>query len=223
MKKEYPNLIIGIKTTVLPQNVVVLDDILDYSLSHDLFHIISPVLFTTSRFKNIDKEHELELGTAEHGRLRDFYGRDEFHTEYFYLMARDFLVTGRKRWTCAALYNYLFIDFDGYVYPCELSDKPIGNVKQQDIMEIWNTQPARGWRKRIDRMERCQTCHEPGAVRYSAFTEGLSYLKFLLKLGKSAYKESFFGEGYAKYLETRTDDEIPPPEKRSPASWPRSR
>jgi MoaA/NifB/PqqE/SkfB family radical SAM enzyme len=199
MEKGYPNLITGIKTTVLPQNIAVLDDILDYSLSNGLFHIISPVLFTTSRFKNIDKEQELELGPAEHGRLRDFYGRDEFHKEYFYSMVHDFLMTRRKRWACAALYNYLFIDFDGKVYACELSAEPLGNVKEQDIAEIWNSPRAKGWRKLIERLECCRTCHEPGAVRYSAFTEGLSYLRFLLKLGKGAYKKSFLGEGYSKY------------------------
>jgi MoaA/NifB/PqqE/SkfB family radical SAM enzyme len=80
-----------------------------------------------------------------------------------------------------------------------LSPEPLGNVKEQDIAEIWNSPRARGWRKRIEKLERCQTCQEPGAIRYSAFIEGLSYLRFLVKSGKHGYEASFYGEGYSKY------------------------
>lgn len=199
LKKEYPKFIVGIKTTVLPQNIAVLDDILSYALSNGFFHVISPALFTTSRFRNTEKQHELELGLAEYGRLREFYGRDELRTGYFYAMARSFLATGRKQWTCAALYNYLFIDFDGKVYPCELSPEPIGNVKEQDVLDIWNGPRARSRRKSIGRLEYCRECHEPGTIRYSALTEGFCYLQFIAKLGKRAVQESFYGEGYSKY------------------------
>ena len=199
LKKEYPNLIVGIKTTILPQNIAILDDILGFALSNGFFHIISPVFFTVARFKNIDKRSELEPEPHTHKKLAELYNRDELRTGYFYSMMRRFLAEGRKLWTCAALYSYLFIDFDGKVYPCELSPEPLGNVKEQDVTEIWNSPRVRGWRKRIERMECCQTCQEPGAVRYSAFIEGLSYLRFLVKSGKYGYKASFYGEGYSKY------------------------
>jgi MoaA/NifB/PqqE/SkfB family radical SAM enzyme len=98
------------------------------------------------------------------------------------------------------MYNYAFIDFDGKVYPCEIIPEPIGNVKEQDFQDIWNGAEAHYWRKRIGKLECCQTCHEPGAIRYSAFTEGLSYLKFLMKLGRQMYNESWVGEGFKKYF-----------------------
>lgn len=199
LKKEYPNLIVGIKTTILPQNIAILDDILGFALSNGFFHIISPVFFTVARYKNIDKRSELEPEPRTYKKLAELYNRDELRTGYFYSMMGRFLTEGRKLWTCAALYSYLFIDFDGKVYPCELSPEPLGNVKEQDVTEIWNSPRARGWRKHIERMECCQTCQEPGAVRYSAFIEGLSYLRFLVKSGKHAYEASFYGEGYSKY------------------------
>ncbi len=199
LKKEYPNLIVGIKTTILPQNIAVLGDILGFASSNGFFHIISPALFTEARFKNIDKRGELEPEPHAYKELAELYSRDELRTGYFYSMMRHFLAEGRKLWTCAALYNYLFIDFDGKVYPCELSPESLGNVKKQDITEIWNSQRVRGWRKRIERLERCQTCQEPGAIRYSAFIEGLSYLRFLVKSGKHGFEASFYGEGYSKY------------------------
>jgi MoaA/NifB/PqqE/SkfB family radical SAM enzyme len=200
LKKEYPNFITGIKTTILPQNVNILDNILDFALSNNLFHIISPVLFTEARFRNMDKRNEIMLAPAEYKKVLDFYCRDELETSYLYSMARSFLASGYKQWVCTALFNYLFIDFDGKVYPCEIIPKPIGNVKKQDILDIWNSPQAYYWRKRIGKLECCHTCHEPGAIRYSAFTEGFSYFKFLLKLGRRKFNESWRGEGFSKYF-----------------------
>jgi len=199
LRQEYPNLIPGIKTTILPQNIDVLEKILDFALSNNLFYIISPVLFTEARFRNFDTRNALALGPVENKKLLGFYRHNELKTSYFYTKGLNFLATGKKQWTCAALYNYLFIDYDGKVYPCEIIPEALGDVKKQEILDIWNSPQARNWRKRIGKLECCRICHEPGAIRYSAFTEGLSYLKFLMKLGKHGYKTSLQGEGFSKY------------------------
>lgn len=200
LRKEYPNYFLGLKTTILPDNINMLDVILDLALEKNLFHIISPAFFTETRFRNVDKREALTLGNAEYKKVLDFYSRNELRTGYFYSRARGFLATGRKQWACAALYNYLFIDFDGKVYPCELLSEPVGDVKKQDIEDIWHSTSAHHWRKRIGKLDCCRTCNEPGAIRYSAYTEGLSYLKFLLKLGRQNFHETLYGEGFYKYF-----------------------
>jgi MoaA/NifB/PqqE/SkfB family radical SAM enzyme len=200
LKQEYPYFITGIKTTIIPQNVNDLDDILAFASSGNMFHIISPALFTAARFRNMDAKDRLALEPAALKKVRDFYGREELSRSYFYATARQFLASGRKPWICSAMYNYAFIDFDGRVYPCEVIPEAIGNVKEQKFPDIWNGRAARQWRGKIGKLECCRTCHEPGAIRYSAFTGGLSYLKFLLKLGKERYLESLRGEGYIKYF-----------------------
>ncbi|OGO19703.1 MAG: hypothetical protein A2144_05830 [Chloroflexi bacterium RBG_16_50_9] len=200
IKKEYPNFIIGIKTTVLPQNINTLDSILNLALAKNLFHIISAVLFTKARFRNAENRGELMLGPAEFQEVLKFYRRQELETSYFYSRECSFLATGRKQWTCAALCNYLFIDYDGKVYPCEMISEPIGDVRKQGLEDIWYSTSAHYWRKRIGRLEFCQTCHEPGAIRYSACTEGLSYLKFLVKLGRHKFNKILYEEGFLKYF-----------------------
>jgi len=47
----------------------------------------------------------------------------------------------------------------------------------------------------------CRACIEPGAVRYSACAEGLSYLGFLRDLGRKRYLDSLSGEGFIKYMQ----------------------
>jgi MoaA/NifB/PqqE/SkfB family radical SAM enzyme len=200
LREKYPNYFIGVKTTVLPENIDSLDDILEFAMKENLFHIISPVFFTETRFRNADRRESLQLSTADYARLMDFYGRRELHTNYFYSRIRRFLSTGRKCWSCTATYNYMFIEFDGTVYPCELLSEPIGNVREQDPEEIWNGVQAYHWRTRIEKTEQCRHCVEPGAVRYSACAEGLSYLGFLRKLGGRRYRESLQGEGFTKYF-----------------------
>lgn len=202
LRKEHPNFIMGIKSTILPQNISMIGPILNFARIKNLFHIISPALFTQSRFRNIDKRGDLMLGTAEHKEVSDFYDNEELRTSYLYSRAHSFLSSGRKKWSCTALYSYLFIDFDGKVYPCEIISRPIGDVKKQDIEDIWNSSPALHWRKRIGKLKCCQSCDEPGAIRYSAFTEGLGYFKFMVKLGTRRFDKSLNGEGFSKYFDS---------------------
>ncbi len=201
LREKYPNYFIGVKTTVLPENIDSLDDILEFAMKENLFTIISPVFFTETRFRNADSREVLELGPADYEKLLDFYNRRELNTNYFYSRIRSFLSTGRKSWSCTAAYNYMFIEFDGTVYPCELLSESIGNVKKQSPEEIWNSAQAHYWRTCIGKTEQCRNCIEPGAVRYSACAEGLNYLKFLWKLGRQQYQETLRGEGFIKYLD----------------------
>jgi radical SAM protein with 4Fe4S-binding SPASM domain len=200
LRQEYPHLLIGIKTTILPHNVNELGAVLDFARERNLFHIISSAYFTEARFRNIDIRDELMLGTREHEAVLKLYSRDELKTSYFYQTARDFLSTGKRRWVCTALYNYMFIDYDGKVYPCEIISTPVGDMKKQKLEDIWHSPLAHYWRKRIGKLACCAACHEPGAVRYSACDGGFSYLRFLVKSGRHKFNETFYQEGFAKYF-----------------------
>jgi MoaA/NifB/PqqE/SkfB family radical SAM enzyme len=200
LKRNYPNHFIGVKTTVLPENIDSLDGILDFAAKDDLFTIISPVFFTEARFRNYESRESLRLGPADYEKLRRFYSRPELNTNYFYSRIRGFLSTGKKSWSCTATYNYLFIEFDGTVYPCELLSEPIGSIREQSPEAVWHSARAHHWRTRIEKTEQCRDCIEPGAVRYSACAEGLHYLGFLRELGRGRYQKSYRGEGFAKYL-----------------------
>jgi hypothetical protein len=82
-----------------------------------------------------------------------------------------------------------------------LLSEPIGDVTKQDIEDIWHSASAHYWRKRIGKLECCRTCNEPGAIRYSAYTDGLSYLKFLINLGRRNFHETLYREGFYKYFD----------------------
>ena len=200
LRDEYPDYFAGLKTTVLPVNVDSLETILEFAKERGLFTIISPVFFTGTRFRNEASKGFLELSPADLEKLLRFYRRDDLGTNYFYSRIRDYLSSGRKCWSCTAAYNYMFIESDGTVYPCELLSTPLGNMREKSIEEIWNSNSARDMRRRINKTEQCRACIEPGAVRYSAYAEGLSYNGYLRKLGRDDYRHSLIDEGYNKYF-----------------------
>jgi MoaA/NifB/PqqE/SkfB family radical SAM enzyme len=200
LRKEYPHFYTGIKTTILPYNLAMLGPILDFIREKGFFHIISPVLFTEGRFRNMDKSDELRLSPGDYEKVLAFYRDAGFTTSFFYSRVRDYLDRGHKKWTCTALYTYMFIDFDGEVYPCEMVSEPLGNIKNQAIEDIWHSSQARSWRTQLERADICATCHEPGAIRYSASKEGFAYLSFLLEHGRHKFNESFYEEGFSKYF-----------------------
>lgn len=201
LKKEYPNYYVGVKTTVLPQNIDSLDEILDYARNNGFFHIISPAFFTEARFRNPEKRGRLALSPADDAKLARFYQGEGLGVNYFYSRIRSFLAVGKKGWACTAAYNYLFIDYDGTVYPCELLSEPIGNIREQAIEAIWHSRKTKEWRRRIDKTDSCRVCVEPGAVRYSACAAGMSYAGYVRGLGKEQCVKSLSGEGFSKYLE----------------------
>ncbi|MBN1191702.1 MAG: radical SAM protein [Dehalococcoidales bacterium] len=200
LQKEYTNFFAGIKATILPENAGELENILELALSKGLFHIISPVFFTEGRFRNPEKKGKYTLGSEEYKKIRSLYSGHDLQSNYYYSQTLQFLTTGQKRWKCTAGYNYLFIEFDGQVYPCEMISEPVGNLKEHSPAEIWNNPAFCAWRKQQARIDRCRTCHEPGAIRYSAYTEGLSYRRFLRSLGRNKAMQSLLDEGYSKYF-----------------------
>ena len=189
LRREYSNYYVGIKTTILPENIDTLDAVLEFALAKSLFYIISPVFFAEKRFRNVDRRDALKLRPAEYEKIFDFYSRNEFNSLYFYSIARNSLAAGQKRWLCAASYSYLFIEFDGTVYPCELVPESIGNVREQTIENIWNSPKAHKWREKMEKSPLCRNCIEPGAIRYSAYPEGFRYLKFLAGMWRHRFRE----------------------------------
>ena len=61
LRENYSNLIIGLKTTILPINVEALEDIVEYADSNALFTIISPCIITKGRYLNLDRGQDLHF------------------------------------------------------------------------------------------------------------------------------------------------------------------
>jgi len=65
IRESHPNLILGIKTTIIPLNIRELIPIAAYARSNNLFTIISPRIVTPNRFRNSNNEESLRFTTED--------------------------------------------------------------------------------------------------------------------------------------------------------------
>jgi hypothetical protein len=74
--------VIGLKTTVLPQNVNLLEGISTYAEENELFTIISPCIITANRYRNMDRKDDLEFSQNEIGKMVQFYKSSHFQWDF---------------------------------------------------------------------------------------------------------------------------------------------
>ena len=200
IRSRFPNLILGIKTTILPANVDALDEIADYAAANDLFTIMSPCIITQGRYLNPEKAADMAFDGQHIEKMVSFYqkGRSfwRFHNEQ---MIR-FLKTGTVKKPCTCGFNYFFIRYDGTLLLCPLVDIPIGNITESNLEELLSSPKARRVRRRIGRFPDCSRCTEPGLERFSLPFEGWTYLKVLRKMKPEAFFRMHRHMGLDKYL-----------------------
>lgn len=199
LRRAHPILIVGVKTTVLPQNIGELDKIADYSRQRDLFTIISPAIVTPGRYLNPEETGELTLSPADRERLAAFYeGADAWSFHAHTLV--EFLRGGCVEKPCTCGYNYFFVRSNGDVFLCPLFAEPVGNIRDVPMARLLDSERARAVRRRVGAAPECTRCTEPGLERYSLPYEGFAYLGMLLRKGPRAFLEQHRHLGLDKYV-----------------------
>ncbi|MCG6880675.1 MAG: radical SAM protein [Deltaproteobacteria bacterium] len=200
IRSKFPNLVLGLKTTILPANVDLLDNIADYAAASDLFTIMSPCIITQGRYLNPEKAADMAFNAQQIQKMIQFYlqGRSlwRFHNEQII----RFLKTGTLKKPCTCGFNYFFIRYDGTLLLCPLVDIPMGNVTESNLEDLLSPPKACGVRRRIGRFPDCSRCTEPGLERFSLPFEGWTYLKVLRKMKPEAFFQMHRHMGLDKYF-----------------------
>jgi len=200
LRGEWPNLVVGVKTTVLPLNVDALEGIADYARERDLFTIISPAIVTPGRYLNVDRAPDLELSPAERLRLAAFYEGGHSEWTYHARTVAGYLRTGRVKRPCTCGFNYFFVRSNGEVYLCPLLDESAGNLRSKSLGDLLGSDRARRIRRQVGRAPQCAHCTEPGLERYSLPYQGFAYLGELARVGPRRFLELHRHLGLDKYL-----------------------
>jgi MoaA/NifB/PqqE/SkfB family radical SAM enzyme len=199
LREKHPNLIIGLKTTVLPINISELEKISNYAASKGLFTIISPCIITEGRYLNSEKARDLSFSRNDIEKMIRFYIADQFRWSYHSDSLVQYLKTGTMKKPCSCGFNYFFVRSSGDVFLCPLIDSSIGNITQISVKKLFFSRAADQMRRNIGKFSQCQTCTEPGLERYSLPFEGLSYLRLLAKMGPGRFLEMHRHMGLDKY------------------------
>jgi MoaA/NifB/PqqE/SkfB family radical SAM enzyme len=200
LRDTHPHLVVGVKTTVLPQNVGQVGAIADYARRRGLFTIISPAIVTGGRYLNTDRAGEIGLNEEQRATLAEFYESPACGWSYHAGVLSRYLRTGDVTKPCTCGYNYLFVRSSGEVLLCPLLPDTVGNVCETPLETLFSSSEARRTRRRIGRTAECRRCTEPGLERYALPYEGFSYLRTLMGHGPRSFLRLHQHMGLDKYV-----------------------
>lgn len=201
LRKRFPNLFLGLKTTVLPINVEELNAIDCFARSNELFTIISPCIITPGRYLNPELAHSLEFTLEDKHKMINFFQKKAGGWQYHQQKLITYLKTDLMKKTCSCGFNYFFIRSTGEVFLCPLIKEGAGNFRDTSIENIVNSKKASYIRRKIGRFPECARCTEPGLERYALPYEGFSYLSMLFKMGKKRFLKLHSHMGLERYFE----------------------
>jgi len=201
LREAHPNLILGIKTTILPANVDQLPQIDAFARSRGLFSIISPRIITGGRYLNQDRRADLAFTPHQIDQMIRFFSRDDLQWRHHAKALKDYLQSGVTRRRCSCGFNYAFIRSTGAVHLCPLLPQSVGSIAQDRFSGVWRSAAARELRGHIGRSPACRQCTEPGLERYALIHEGWTYLGILLRMGGRRFEQFHAHMGLNHYYE----------------------
>lgn len=200
IRKSHPNLIVGLKTTILPINVSELENIATYARQRGLFTIISPCIITEGRYGNQEKAGDFKFSREELNRMIRFFQGDGCRWSFHAGRLATYLDTGVMRKPCTSGFNYLFVRSSGEMFLCPLINQSQGNVTRRPLSELFHSPSAARFRRRVGDYPECRGCTEPGLERVSLPYEGFAYLSLLFRMGSRDFLELHRHLGLDKYL-----------------------
>jgi sulfatase maturation enzyme AslB (radical SAM superfamily) len=200
IRRMRQNLVIGLKTTVLPSNIDQLESISAYAAENELFTIISPCIITENRYRNIDRKDDLAFSENEIEEMVRFYKSSHFQWDFHRSHLVNYLKTGLMKKPCSAGFNYFFIRSNGEVYPCPLIKVKLGNIQEAGIEVLFFSKTASSFRRQVGKHPECRTCTEPGLERYALPFEGFTYLSLMMRMGRRNFLELHHHMGLDKYF-----------------------
>jgi MoaA/NifB/PqqE/SkfB family radical SAM enzyme len=200
LKEKYPNLIVGLKTTILPLNIDALNAISEYAHDRGLFTIISPCIITEGRYLNVDKKEAFSFNQDDIAKMIDFYSHERGIWRFHSQALIHYFKTGIMKKPCTCGFNYLFLRSSGEMLLCPLIGENVGNVSQTSAKDLFLSSKADRMRKQIGKLAQCTSCTEPGLERYALPFEGFSYLRLLAQIGEKRFLKTHYRTGLDKYF-----------------------
>lgn len=192
---------LGIKTTILPCNWEQIPNLTRFADEQGLFHVLSPVLFTAQRFRNLEQQPQLDLLANYSPRLVELYSSDQMADCYYSQVVVDTLKRGGRVAPCSAGLDHFFVEGDGSIFPCPLVNLTLGDIRTTRAEELLSSDERRRSARMAGGFPECRWCLEPGCVRFSQASEGFGFLRFIWgRRGAKRFHGEYYDEGLFKYF-----------------------
>ena len=201
IKARRSNFWLGIKTTILPVNWEQIPGLMEFAREQGLFHILSPVLFTPERFRNLASRGRLDVLPTLGEALIELYSQESLRNFYYSYVVVDTLTRGRRRVPCTAASDHFFIEGDGTIFPCPLLNFPLGHIQTHAPDDILASPRRKEIARKVGRLPACRGCLEPGCIRFSQASDATGFLRFIHQEKTQArFQTAYVSEGLAKYF-----------------------
>jgi MoaA/NifB/PqqE/SkfB family radical SAM enzyme len=192
---------LGIKTTILPDNWDQVPGLMEFARDQGLFHILSPVLFTAERFRNLAARDRLAVLPSLGEALIDLYSQENLRDFYYSYVLVNTLASGRRRAPCTAASDHFFIEGDGTIFPCPLLNFPLGHIQTHALDDILASPQRQKFARKVGHLPACRGCLEPGCIRFSQTSDATGFLKFIHQEKTQArLRTAYVSEGLYKYF-----------------------
>lgn len=78
-----------------------------------------------------------------------------WYRAYFEKNLLEFAETGTRPETCDALTGFFYLDHDANLYPCNVLDRKIGNLRERSFEELWASPEAERVRREVAACRQC--------------------------------------------------------------------
>ena len=200
LRERHPGLILGLKTTIVPENIAELDKIAAYAAEHRLFTIISPRIITANRFGNRELAGQFSFSESDLSVMQNFLSGPAAGWGGHAETLRHYLAGREADKPCSAGFNTVFVRYNGDVFPCPLIPQRWGRLQTASLAKMLTSAQAREFRPQIRRLVECRSCTEPGLERLAWLYEGRCCLRRLVRRGYQDTSRMLAELGLDKYL-----------------------
>jgi len=163
LESDYDNFGVHVNHVINPRNVEVFDDFLKEMEKNGInINDISVEVARNSPFFN-NEDIKINFGddliktlikiTALYEQKKNKNFRERLRFRYLKEMVK--FTTNKRTVVCASGYASCFIDPNGFLYGCSMMKQPIGNIREKNIHELFESNEMKTWRRNYKNCNMC--------------------------------------------------------------------
>jgi len=157
------------------KNISHLAKVYDFAQEHNIEFTMS-IVHNSENYFNIDTNTMNDVASLEsqlsHVIKKElkYYNPRRLLRTYYLKGIMSYAKTGKRLLPCTALENSFFMNAQGDIYPCNILDTSIGNIREQDFNSIWNSDKKQKLEKYCTTCNKCwMVCTVKNSIRKQPF------------------------------------------------------
>ncbi len=159
--KRYGVKDLGLAFTMTNQNVEHVEQVYDLTREKGVEFSIAVAQNSGIYFKT-STNNGIENGAAKRAQFERLVSRElatwnpkRWYRAFFERGLLEFSETGERPIVCDALSGFFYLDHDANIYPCNVLDRKVGNLRESTFDEIWKSPESERVRGEVEQCKQC--------------------------------------------------------------------